>query len=174
MSELSIRPFAWRDVPEITAIYRHYVDDSVVTFDLEAPGEAFMAEKFGHMVDLGHPVIVAERDGRRARLCLCLDLPAAAGLPLHLRGFGLLRARRAGPGASAAALLSRVIELSRAFGFRQMIAVITAESAKAPSGCTKSSASARSAATSGRLQVRPLARHRAHAEGAVSPFAAPP
>jgi phosphinothricin acetyltransferase len=127
MPELSIRPFAWGDVPEITAIYRHYVANSTATFDLEAPGETFMAEKFGHIADLGHPVIVAERDGRvlgyayasiyrprPAYRFTCEDsvycAPDAQG-----RGIGTT-------------LLNRVFELSREFGFKQMIAVITGES----------------------------------------------
>ena len=127
MPELSIRPFAWGDVPEITAIYRHYVANSTATFDLEAPGETFMAEKFGHIADLGHPVIVAERDGhvlgyayasiyrpRPAYRFTCEDSvycsPDAQG-----QGIGTV-------------LLNRVFELSREFGFKQMIAVITGES----------------------------------------------
>ena len=40
---LTLRPFAWTDVPAITAIYRHYVENSVATFDTDAPGETFMA-----------------------------------------------------------------------------------------------------------------------------------
>ena len=63
MSDVTLRPFYWGDIPAITAIYRHYVEHSTATFDLEAPGPTYMAEKFGHMVDEGHPVIVAERDG---------------------------------------------------------------------------------------------------------------
>ena len=56
------RNFVWSDVPAITAIYRHAVETSVATFDTEAPGETFMADKFGHMLELGHPVIIAEQD----------------------------------------------------------------------------------------------------------------
>jgi len=128
MPELSIRPFAWRDVPEITDIYRHYVANSTATFDLEAPGETFMAEKFGHIADLGHPVIVAERDGRvlgyayasiyrprPAYRFTCEDSVYCAP-DAHGQGIGT-------------ALLNRVFEMSREFGFKQMIAVITGESA---------------------------------------------
>ncbi|HYJ18947.1 MAG TPA: GNAT family N-acetyltransferase, partial [Burkholderiales bacterium] len=43
-----------------TAIYGHYVRESVATFDVDAPGETFMAEKFGRMVEAGHPVTVAQ------------------------------------------------------------------------------------------------------------------
>ena len=64
MTTLTIRPFAWPDVPAITAIYSHYVAHSTATFDLEAPGETFIADKFGHIVDLGHPAFVAEEVGR--------------------------------------------------------------------------------------------------------------
>ena len=64
MSEPIFRNFAWSDVPAITAIYRHAVETSVATFDTEAPGEAAMAEKFGRMLELGHPVIIAEAEGK--------------------------------------------------------------------------------------------------------------
>mgnify|MGYP001077743783 CR=1 FL=1 len=49
------RNFVWSDVPAITAIYRHAVETSVATFDTEAPGETFMADKFGHMLELYEP-----------------------------------------------------------------------------------------------------------------------
>lgn len=128
MPDPIIRPFAWADVPRITAIYRHYVEHSTATFDTEAPGETFFAEKFGHMVDSGHPVLALEADGelvgyayasvyrpRPAYRFTCEDSiylsPDVQG-----RGYGTL-------------LLARLIELSRLAGFRQMLAVITSESA---------------------------------------------
>lgn len=127
MSALSLRSFAWRDVPQITAIYRHYVEHSTATFDMEAPGETFIAEKFGHMTELGHPVVVGEAGGqllgyayasvyrpRPAYRFTCEDTIYCAPDALG-RGVG-------------SALLSEVVERSRAFGFRQMIGVITAES----------------------------------------------
>ena len=63
MSDVILRPFQWRDIPAITAIYRHYVENTAITFDTEAPGEPAMAEKFGHLLALGHPLIVAEAGG---------------------------------------------------------------------------------------------------------------
>jgi L-amino acid N-acyltransferase YncA len=125
----SIRPFRWHDVPAITEMYGHYVRNSVATFDTDPPGETFMAEKLGHMIDQGHPVIVAQGDDgqvlgyayastyrpRPAYRFTCEDTvylaPEAIG-----RGIG-------------SALLADLIERSRAFGFKQMIAVITAEGA---------------------------------------------
>lgn len=123
-----LRPFQWADIPAITAIYKHYVDHTAITFDTEAPGEPAMAEKFGHLLALGHPLIVAERDGvvlgyayasfyrpRAAYRFTCED-----SIYLHpdARGNGLGRR-----------MLTDLIERSRAFGFKQMIAVITADTA---------------------------------------------
>ena len=128
LSDFTIRPFAWSDVPAITAIYGHYVAHSTATFDLEPPGETFMADKFGHMVDLGHPVVVALQAEtvlgygyasvyrpRPAYRFTCENTVYCAP-DAHKRGVGT-------------ALMNEVITRSRAFGFRQMIAVITAESA---------------------------------------------
>lgn len=128
LSDFAIRSFAWSDVPAITAIYRHYVEHSTATFDLEAPGETFMADKFGHMVDLGHPVIVAERDGKllgygyasvyrpRPAYRFACENTVYCAPDAHRQGIGT-------------ALLEDVIDRARAFGFKQMIAVITAEGA---------------------------------------------
>jgi phosphinothricin acetyltransferase len=122
--DIQLRPFQWSDIPAITAIYRHYVQTSAATFDTEAPPESAMAEKFGHILDLDHPLIVAAADRevqgyayasfyrpRPAYRFTCEDSiylrPEAGG-----RGLGTL-------------LLGELIARSRAAGFRQMIAVIT-------------------------------------------------
>ena len=128
MSDVSIRAFGWQDVPAITAIYRHYVENSVATFDTEAPGETFMADKFGHMAELGHPVLIAERGGqligyayasvyrpRPAYRFTCED-----SIYLHPEAVGLGLGGR---------MLANLLTEARAFGFRQMLAVITAERA---------------------------------------------
>ena len=44
---VSFRPFTWSDVPAITAIYGHYVRDTVITFETEEPSAATMADRFG-------------------------------------------------------------------------------------------------------------------------------
>jgi phosphinothricin acetyltransferase len=128
LSELTIRPFVPADVPAITAIYGHYVARSTATFDLEAPGESAMAEKFGHMTELGHPVVVAEREGRLAGYGY-----ASVYRPRPAYRFTCENTVYCAPDAHrqgvGTALMAAVIERARAFGFRQMIAVITAESA---------------------------------------------
>lgn len=122
-----IRPFAWGDVPAITAIYRHYVEHSTATFDLTAPDEVFMAEKFGHMAALGHPVVVAEDDEGAllgyAYASVYRPRPAYR-FTCENSVYCAPEAQRRGVGS---ALMARVLADSRQFGFKQMIAVITAE-----------------------------------------------
>jgi L-amino acid N-acyltransferase YncA len=128
LSDLVIRPFAWGDVPAITAIYRHYVINSTATFDLDPPGETFMAEKFGHLVELGHPAFVAETDGEVLAYAY-----ASVYRPRPAYRFTCENSVYCGPDAQGqglgTALMETILDRSRAFGFRQMIAVITAESA---------------------------------------------
>lgn len=128
VSDFIIRPFAPADVPAITAIYAHYVDHSTATFDLDAPDEEFMADKFGQMAGLGHPVVVAEREGKmlgygyasvyrpRPAYRFACENTVYCAPEAHRQGVGT-------------ALMEEVIARSRAFGFTQMIAVITAEGA---------------------------------------------
>ena len=99
-----------------------------------------MAARFETLLAGGFPYFVAEEDGGVARLCLCRSVPAAAGLSLHRRGFGLCRARRQGPGHRQAVARSADRRMPKQLGFRQMIAVIGDGSPTAPrSSCTRSS-----------------------------------
>ena len=127
MPDYHLRPFQWSDVPAITAIYRHYVHNSVATFDLEAPGEDFMAEKFGHIQALGHPIVMTEgEDGTLLGYSY-----ASVYRPRPAYRFTCENSVYCAPGAQGrglgSAMMEAVITQSRAFGFKQMIAVITAE-----------------------------------------------
>ena len=128
VTDFDIRPFEWGDIPQITAIYRHEVLHNTATFDTEPPSESQMAAgKFGPMLELGHPVYVAVRDGdllgyayasfyrpRAAYRFACEDTIYCAP-----------EAQRLGVGT---ALMQTVIDRARAFGFKQMLGVIAAES----------------------------------------------
>lgn len=128
MSDFILRPFRWSDVPAITRIYRHYVDHTAITFDTDAPGEEAIAEKYAGLLKLGHPVIIAEGADavlgyayasfyrpRAAYRFTCEDSiyldPAATG-----KGLGK-------------AMLTALLEQSKEHGFKQMLAVITADTA---------------------------------------------
>ncbi|HTN62398.1 MAG TPA: GNAT family N-acetyltransferase [Devosia sp.] len=128
MPDIALRPFAWGDVPAITAIYRHYVETSTATFDLEPPGPTYIAEKFGHMLEAGHPVVIAEREGELIGYAYASTYRPRPAYRFTCEDSIYLRpdVTRAGLGRI---LLAELIAQSQAVGFKQMIAVITAESA---------------------------------------------
>ena len=124
--DVVLRDFSWHDVPEITAIYRHYVENSVATFDTDAPGEAFMAEKFGHMVDLGHPVVIAESAGRVLGYAYASTYRPRPAYRFTCEDTVYLAPDRVGKGLGTA-LLAETISRSQTFGFKQMLGVIAAD-----------------------------------------------
>lgn len=128
MSDVSFRPFAWSDIPAITAIYRHYVDETVITFETEPPSEAAMAERFGKLRDLGHPLIVAEAAGEAVGYAYASFYRPRAAYRFTCEDSIYLSPRLVGRGVGGR-LLDRLMMESRAAGFKQMIAVITAERA---------------------------------------------
>lgn len=128
MSDVLIRPFAWSDVPAITATYRHYVEHSTATFDLDPPGETFMADKMGHIVDLGHPVVVAEAGGAFLGYAYASVYRPRPAYRFTGENTVYCAPEATGRGVGRA-LMDEVLVRAKSFGFRQMIAVITAESA---------------------------------------------
>ena len=128
MSDVSIRPFAWRDIPEIAAIYRHYVDETVITFETEAPSEAVMADRFGKMADLGHPILVAERAGAVIGYAYASFYRPRFAYRFTCENSIYLHKDELGQGLGGK-MLTALLDASRAHGFKQMIAVITAERA---------------------------------------------
>ena len=122
----TLRDFAWSDVPAITQIYAHYVANSVATFDTEAPGETFMAEKFGHMVDVGHPVVMAERVGKLVGYAYASVYRTRPAYRFTCEDTVYLAPEATGRGIGSA-LLAETISRARVFGFRQMLAVIAAD-----------------------------------------------
>lgn len=128
MSEILLRAFAWSDVPAITAIYRHYVEETVITFETEPPSAAVMADRFGKMQDLGHPLIVAEQAGRVVGYAYASFYRPRAAYRFTCEDSIYLDKGAVGQGIGGL-LLARLLEESKAAGFKQMLAVITAERA---------------------------------------------
>jgi len=128
MSDVRFRPFAWSDVPAITGIYRHYVEETVITFETEAPGEPEMAERFGKLVALGHPLIIAEQAGKVVGYAYASFYRPRAAYRFTCEDSIYLSKDVVGQGIGGR-LLEALMSESRAAGFKQMIAVITAERA---------------------------------------------
>ena len=128
VSDYTLRQFQWGDVPAITAIYKHYVENTAITFDTEVPSESAIAEKYAHLVALGHPLIVAELDGRTIGYAYASFYRPRAAYRFTCEDSIYLHPDAKGKGIGKA-LLTELLLQSRAFGFRQMIAVITADTA---------------------------------------------
>jgi len=128
VSDTILRPFAWSDIPAITTIYRHYVDHSAITFDTEAPGEEAIAEKYAGLQKLGHPVIIAERAGKTVGYAYASFYRPRAAYRFTCEDSIYLDPNETGRGLGKA-LLTELLEQSRAYGFKQMLAVITADTA---------------------------------------------
>ncbi len=125
---VSFRKFTWSDVPAITAIYGHYVRETVITFDTEMPDEPAMAAKFAHMVELGHPIIIVEDAGKVLGYAYASTYRPRAAYRFTAEDSIYLAPEATGKGLGGQ-LLARLLEESKTFGFRQMLAVITAERA---------------------------------------------
>lgn len=128
MPAFALRPFQWSDVPAITAIYKHYVDHTAITFDTEAPGEEAIAEKYAGLKRLGHPLIVAESDGGCIGYAYASFYRPRAAYRFTCEDSIYLHPDEKGRGIGKA-LLTELLSQSKAFGFRQMLAVITADTA---------------------------------------------
>ena len=127
----TLRSAREEDLPAVLGIYRHYVRNSVVTFDEKAPTLRAFRSQFSHTEKLGYPFVVAESAGGDilgfARVVQFRDKaafrntvestiylgPAATG-----RGLGR-------------ALLEDLITRCQAAGLREMIAVIADSGAEA-------------------------------------------
>jgi phosphinothricin acetyltransferase len=125
VSDPLLRPFVWADVPAITAIYTHYVETSTVTFDTEVPSEAKMAEKFAGIIGLGHPLIIAERDGQVLGYAYASTYRPRAAYRFTCEDSLYLHQDAVGMGLGST-MLAELLVQSQAFGFKQMLAVITA------------------------------------------------
>lgn len=127
----TLRPARESDLPAVLAIYRHYVRNSVVTFDEKAPTLRAFRAQFAHTEKLGYPFIVAESPGGDilgyARVVQFRDKAAfrnTAESTIYL-----------GPAATGRglgkALLEELIERCREAGLRELIAVIADSGAEA-------------------------------------------
>ena len=125
-NNISLRPYKSADLGPITKIYAHYVQNSTVTFDLEAPDETEMAGKFAALTKAGHPLIVASRAERVLGYAY-----ASTYRPRPAYRFTCENAIYVAPDALGmgigSSLMGSLLDQAREFGFNQMVAIITAD-----------------------------------------------
>ena len=126
MSDLIIRSYRPDDIAAVTAIYGHYVRETVVTFETEAPDEADMAGRFAAIAEKGHPLLVAEVDGSVAGYAYASTYRPRAAYRFTCEDSIYLAPGAVGRGIGST-MLKRLIEDSARAGLKQMLAVITAE-----------------------------------------------
>ena len=67
-----IRPMTLNDVSEITCIYAHYVNNTVVTFDTKVPSETEMRERLLPIIG-NCPAWVCVEEGKIAGYCYAYE-----------------------------------------------------------------------------------------------------
>jgi L-amino acid N-acyltransferase YncA len=120
---METRPVEKADAFRIAEIYAHYVTNTVVTFDLEAPSVSDWEHRLGAMEEAGYPVLVGCEGGQvigYAYVSAWKPKPAyrhTAEVSIYLDPAftGVGRGR---------ALLQRLLDESRRAGIRQIIALI--------------------------------------------------
>ena len=85
-----------------------------------------MADRFGKMADLGHPVLIAEDAGKVIGYAYASFYRPRAAYRFTCEDSIYLAQDAVGKGIGGK-LLTALLDASRAAGFRQMLAVITAE-----------------------------------------------
>jgi len=126
MSDLIIRDYRPEDIPAVTRIYGHYVRDTVITFETEEPDEAEMRNRFETIKAKGHPLLIAEHDGKVIGYAYASTYRAREAYRFTCEDSIYLSPDAVGQGIGSK-LLARLIEESRKAGLKQMLAVITAE-----------------------------------------------
>ena len=123
MADPIIRDAERRDLPAIAAIYAEAVRTGTASYETEPPDLAEMTRRWQALYEGNYPYLVAVEDGG--------ILGFAYAGPYHNRyayRFSVENSVYVAPAAQrrglGRALLTRVIEMSDASGFRQMIAII--------------------------------------------------
>lgn len=126
-----IRPVTLADAPAIAEVYGHYVRVHPATFELDPPDADEIAKRIARVIEGGYPYWVAATEGKLLGFCYVStyrERPAYRGTVEN----SIYVAHDAGRRGIGTALMTRVIEETRARGYREIIAVI-GDSANEPS-----------------------------------------
>lgn len=122
-----IRPAQPEDIDSIRDIYNHYVTETVITFDEELSSTSWWRKKIDKVTTAGLPVLVAVNGaGHIVGYALSLPWSEKSAFSRTVENSIYLAPEATGAGIGTA-LLTALIEASRAARITQMIAVITAD-----------------------------------------------
>ena len=118
-----VRPAMETDFAAIAAIYSYYVHSSAATFETGPPSADEMLRRWSDLASRGFPYIVAELNGHVAGYAYASPWRPRPAYRYTVEDSVYVHRDCAGRGLGRL-LLSRLIELCGATGYRQMIAVI--------------------------------------------------
>ena len=121
--EIQIRAAKTSDVAAITEIYRHHVLHGTGSFEIDPPGEEEMAQRMSDIVSRGLPYLVADSDNVVVGYAYATLYRARIAYRFTLEDSVYVHHAHAGRGIGAA-LLEVLIPACRAWGCKQLVAVI--------------------------------------------------
>lgn len=127
----TIRPAREEDLPHTLALYRHWVRNSVVTFDEQPPSLRTYRSRFAHYQKHGFPYLVAESPGGDILgFALVQPFRQKSAFRKTVESSVYLGPASMGRGLGKA-LMVALIDACRAAGITEMIAVIADQGADA-------------------------------------------
>lgn len=126
-----IRDALVRDIPDMRAIYNHYVANSTVTFDEDPTTLAEMRTKFAQCRELGYPWLVAvSPSGQVLGYANVSPWKAKAAYRFTVENSIYLGAAATGKGIGTA-LMTELLDRAKTAGIKEVIAVIADKGADA-------------------------------------------
>ncbi len=120
----TLRDATLSDIPAITVIYQDSVMNGVASYEMTAPGEAEMAERFTGIIGNGYPYIAAvDADGTLLGYAYASAFRTRTAYRFIVEDSIYLAPEARGRGVGKA-LLAELIRRCTALGFRRMVAVI--------------------------------------------------
>lgn len=123
LEDLVVRACEEDDIPAITNIYRHAVENALGTFETDAPGEAEMKVRWRLILIAQCPYIVAEYSRRVVGYAYANSYRPGPAYRKTVENAVFIREGFYGRGIGSKLLLE-LLDAANDAGFRQMIAVI--------------------------------------------------
>jgi phosphinothricin acetyltransferase len=129
--DYSIADATEKDLPDVLALYRHYVRNSVVTFDEKPPTLAQFRSRFRHLQKLGYPFrVVRAPEGTLLGYAYVFPFREKSAYRKTVESSIYLGPAATGRGLGTR-LLGDLIEHCESAGLKEMIAVISDQGAEA-------------------------------------------
>ncbi len=135
-SSLVLCDYHHSHIAQITKIYAHYVNNTVISFDLTAPDISHMKGKFGTIRRNRQPLIVATINDKPVGYAYASTYRTRPAYRFTCENAIYLDPEYTGKGLGSM-LMKELLIRSKEFGFNQMIAIITdggGEYASQPAG----------------------------------------